>query len=84
MIMDVKNGQCHRADKLIEEAINKMIDKKKNIKPEERSEFEKVIRDCDEYTAEQINECIKKYNIKAPDTGNDLTDAVPFNLMFKT
>jgi glycyl-tRNA synthetase len=84
MIKDVKNGQCHRADKLIEEALNKNLTKKKNLKPEEREAIEKVIRDCEEYTKEQIDEIVVKYKIKAPDTGNDLSDAVPFNLMFAT
>jgi glycyl-tRNA synthetase (class II) len=27
---------------------------------------------------------LKKYNIKSPTTGNDLTQPFPFNLMFKT
>jgi glycyl-tRNA synthetase len=27
---------------------------------------------------------IKELNIKAPDTGNDLSEALPFNLMFET
>jgi glycyl-tRNA synthetase len=34
MVMDTKNGQCHRADKLIEDGITKLLAKKK--KPEER------------------------------------------------
>ena len=29
-------------------------------------------------------EIFKKLNIKAPESGNDLTDPVPFNLMFAT
>ena len=29
-----------------------------------------------------MNNCIKENNIKAPDTNNDLSEAVPFNLMF--
>ena len=52
MVKDTKNGQCHRADKLIEEAITKMITKKKNMKPEEREKLDKVIRDCEEYDQE--------------------------------
>jgi len=84
MIKDVKNGQCHRADKLVGEALSKILTKKKNLKPEEKEEIEQTIRDCEEYTKEQIDEVINKYKIKAPDTGNDLSEAVPFNLMFAT
>jgi len=60
------------------------LNKKKNLKAEEREAIEKAIRDCEEYTKEQIDECIQKFKIKAPDTGNDLSEAVPFNLMFST
>lgn len=31
-----------------------------------------------------MTEIIKKYAIKAPETGNELTDPVPFNLMCPT
>jgi glycyl-tRNA synthetase len=33
---------------------------------------------------EQLNTVIKELNMKAPDTGNDLSEALPFNLMFET
>jgi hypothetical protein len=35
-------------------------------------------------TKEALTETIKLLNIKAPDTGNELSDAIPFNLMFET
>lgn len=34
--------------------------------------------------SEQIDEIIKNYKIKSPETGNELGKAEPFNLMFKT
>lgn len=34
--------------------------------------------------AEQLNETIRELAIKSPDTGNDLSEALPFNLMFET
>jgi len=34
--------------------------------------------------AEQLNQTLKDLNIKAPDTGNELSEALPFNLMFET
>ena len=64
--------------------MSNLLNKTKNLTPELKAEYEKVIRDCDEYTAEKINECIKKYKIRATETGNELSEAVPFNLMFKT
>ena len=82
MVKDVKAGNCHRADKLIDEAIEKIVSKKKNMKPEEKEKYQRIQADCENYTVEQLNACIKEHKIKAPDTGNDLSEAVPFNLMF--
>lgn len=39
MVKDVKNGQCHRADKLIDEAIAKMIAKDKKMSPEQKEKL---------------------------------------------
>ena len=56
MVKDVKNGQCQRADKLIDEFITKLILKKaKTMKPEERQKLEKVKLECDNYGPEQLN-----------------------------
>jgi len=85
MVKDKKNGECHRADKLITEAIEKMIKKKGNkIKPQEKEKLEKIIADCENYDAAQLDQCIKDNKIKAPDTGNELGEATPFNLMFSS
>lgn len=84
MVKDLKNGQCHRADKLIDEQITKLIAKKKNISAEDKEKLERVLLDCENYEQEQINACIKEYGLKAPDTGNELSEAQPFNLMFST
>jgi glycyl-tRNA synthetase len=32
----------------------------------------------------ELNATIKELNIKAPETNNDLSEALPFNLMFET
>jgi len=43
MVKDVKNGQCHRADKLITDAIDKIIKKKgKKMKADELAKYEKI------------------------------------------
>jgi glycyl-tRNA synthetase len=81
MVRDEKTNQPRRADKLIQEALAKMIAKSK--KPEEIEKFEKIVMDAENYNAEQIDACIKDLKIKDPETGNDLTTAVPFNLMFE-
>ncbi|GAA98156.1 uncharacterized protein L969DRAFT_93235 [Mixia osmundae IAM 14324] len=48
------------------------------------ADYESVLAQIDNYTGEQLGELITKYNIKSPETGNDLTKPVEFNLMFDT
>ncbi|CAG8446133.1 12093_t:CDS:10 [Dentiscutata heterogama] len=38
----------------------------------------------DNYTGKELGEIISKHNIKSPETGNDLTEPVEFNLMFES
>lgn len=80
MVKDMKTGTCRRADKLIDEHIAKILPKKK--KQEERDELERIQMEVDNYSAEQLDEVITRFNIKDPDTGNELSKAVEFNLMF--
>ena len=82
-VKDIKSGQCYRADKLIQEWIEKEK-KKKNTKPEKIAELDDLYSACERYGEEEINQCIEKYKIKSPDTGNELGKAYSFNLMFET
>lgn len=82
-VKDVKTQQCYRCDKLIQEWINKEK-KKKKITPEKLQELDNLYQDCENFEEKEIDECIQKYNIKAIDTGNDLSAAYKFNLMFDT
>jgi len=83
MVKDMKNGQCHRADKLIDDWVTKTLTKKKNLKPEDREKLLRLQADCENYSTEQIDAAIAENKIKAPETGNDLGPATPFNLMFE-
>ena len=82
MVKDLKTGTPRRADKLIQEFIAKALPKKK--KPEEREALLKLEADVENFSAAEIDEVITRMNIKDPDTGNALSPAVPFNLMFDT
>ena len=82
-VKDVKTGQGFRCDKLIQEWINKEK-KKKKITEERIKELDNLYEECERYEENEINECIEKYKIKSPDTGNDLGKAYKFNLMFET
>lgn len=54
------------------------------MKPEEKDRLLKIAYDAGSYGKEQLNLVIRDLAIKAPDTGNDLSEALPFNLMFET
>lgn len=46
-------------------------------------EYEKVLAQIDNYTGADLGEIIRRYDIKAPETGNDLSEPKEFNLMFE-
>lgn len=46
MVKDVKTGTCHRADKLIEDFIDKIFQKKKDLKPEEKERLKRIQDDA--------------------------------------
>lgn len=56
----------------------------KSKKQEEKDELKRLDADVENFSAEQLDEIIARMSIKDPDTGNALSPAVPFNLMFDT
>ena len=83
MVKDKINGECFRADHLIEANLEKQLHDKK-LSPEVRNEMESCLRQLDNMSSNQMDEIIKKYNMKAPVSNNDLSECVAFNLMFAT
>jgi glycyl-tRNA synthetase (class II) len=55
----------------------------KSKKQDEVEKLERIVMDSENYNAEQIDACIRDLLIKDPDTGNELSNATPFNLMFE-
>ena len=47
-------------------------------------EYEEVLARIDNYDGKGLEELIRKYNIVSPETGNEVTTPVEFNLMFDT
>lgn len=85
MVKDLKKGDCFRADKLVEDHIEKLIAKKgKKMPADELRKLETIKAQADSYSQQEIGDIIKELKIKSPDTGNDLSDPMPFNLMFST
>jgi glycyl-tRNA synthetase len=46
------------------------------------AEYGSILAQIDNYTGKELAELIVKHNIKAPETGNALSEPVEFNLMF--
>jgi glycyl-tRNA synthetase len=85
MVRDIKNGQCYRADKLLEEQVDKIIAKKgKKMKEEDIKALELIKSKADSFTQEELHQHMKDLKVKAPDTGNEISEPLPFNLMFST
>eukprot|EP00345_Euplotes_harpa_P010324 CAMPEP_0168347122 /NCGR_PEP_ID=MMETSP0213-20121227/18784_1 /TAXON_ID=151035 /ORGANISM="Euplotes harpa, Strain FSP1.4" /LENGTH=572 /DNA_ID=CAMNT_0008356115 /DNA_START=124 /DNA_END=1842 /DNA_ORIENTATION=+ len=85
MVKDVKNGQCYRADKLLEEHIQKVLNKKrKKMKEAEIKNLEMICAQADSYSQEEMAKLLVDLGVKSPDTGNDISEPTPFNLMFSS
>lgn len=54
------------------------------MKKEDRERLETIMHAAGAMGKAQLDQVIKELTIKAPDTGNELSEALPFNLMFET
>lgn len=85
LVRDIKTNQGYRADKLIEEFIdNKIAKEKKKLKEEQIKQLLDTKQFADIAKLHEIDQIIADLKIRAPDTGNELSKAEPFNLMFST
>lgn len=83
MVKDLKTGECFRLDHLIKTNLEKRIDDKKTTE-EQKAEYGSVITRLDGYSREEMNQVLRKYDMKSPVSGNDLSEGINFNLMFST
>jgi glycyl-tRNA synthetase len=80
MVTDVQTGAFYRADHLLEKVLEGKLP---NLKDKnEKEEIESILAQIDGYNQEELTLMFKKFSIKAPETNNELTNPVPFNLMF--
>lgn len=82
MVRDAVTLECHRADKLLESHIEKLLLEAPG--EEKEAELRQVANNADAYSQEELAAALKQYQVTAPDTGNQITDPFPFNLMFAT
>lgn len=83
MVKDPQTGECFRADKLLEDAIDNLIESTPTMPSEEKEEHLRVQRQADAYTPEELDQLLVKYACKGP-SGEPYSPSFPFNLMFKT
>lgn len=82
MVQDADTGDCHRADHLLKDHLNQLIEAGERL--QEKDDMIALRERLDELDQAQMDEMLTKYGAKAPETGNALTKAYPFNLMFQT
>ena len=85
MVKDEVTGDCFRADKLLEEAVDKYLAEHPKLSLEEKEEHLRIQRQADAFSADDLHDMLQKYNVTSPtNPQNKLTRPFPFNLMFKT
>ncbi|XP_028029609.1 glycine--tRNA ligase [Bombyx mandarina] len=83
MTKDIKTGECFRLDHLIKGHLEK-IKSDKNTKIELKAEIEDILIKLDGMNADEMSALMKRFEMKSPISGNDLTPPIEFNLMFNT
>ncbi|KAK4702119.1 glycyl-tRNA synthetase, partial [Phenoliferia sp. Uapishka_3] len=80
---------------IVEEAVEEEDPKKKKSKKKVKStavkleeatvaDYESILAKIDNYTGKELGQLIRDHKIVSPDTGNEVTEPVEFNLMFDT
>jgi glycyl-tRNA synthetase len=72
-----------RADKLLEDVMEEKC-KAQGVSDAKVKEYTIVKNQADAYSKEELSEIFEKYDVRAPESGNKLTEPEPFNLMFPT
>ncbi|ORY19999.1 glycyl-tRNA synthetase [Rhizoclosmatium globosum] len=89
LVKQVLNGRLDTDEALA----NGTFDKKKvpkgkpmpeRLSPEVKAEYETVLESLDNYQGDDLWKLMQKLEIKAPETGNDVSEPKLFNLMFET
>jgi len=83
MVKDLETGECFRADKLLEDAIDNLIENSPSMTSDEKEKHLRVQRQADAYSPEELDKLLLEYNCKGP-SGQPYSPSFPFNLMFKT
>mmetsp|Transcript_11894 Transcript_11894/g.29104 ORF Transcript_11894/g.29104 Transcript_11894/m.29104 type:complete len:684 (-) Transcript_11894:290-2341(-) len=83
MVKDPVSGECFRADKLLEDAIDELIEENPDMPTSEKEGHLRVQIQADAFSPAELDGMLVKYGCKAP-SGEPYGSSFPFNLMFKT
>ena len=87
MVKDVVTGEFYRADKIVQEFIDKTLEKNektKKLKQEDLQKYKRIHSEVEKVNKpEEIDAIIKELKVKSA-KNNDLSKASHFNLMFGT
>lgn len=84
MVRDVeKPEKCYRADHLLEETIDKLLENPK-LTAEQRTEYETIKAKADSFDKKDLHTYLEKFDARHPETGGKVTEPQDFNLMFIT
>ena len=82
MVKDPETGECFRADKILEEAIDKLLDESPAMPESEKEAHRRVQRQAETYGFDEMHKLIQTYGITGVD-GHELSAPFDFNLMFE-
>lgn len=82
-VKDLKSGECFRLDHLIKNNLEKLCTEK-TTSEELKAECTDIVIKLDGNTKDEMGAFLRRFNMKSPTTGNDLSDPIEFNLMFGT
>lgn len=84
LVRDEKDEKkFYRADKLLEDVMDAKL-AEAGLSDALKKEYTVVRNQADAFSKQELVEVFKKYGVKAPESGNNLTEPEPFNLMFPT
>ncbi|KNC96480.1 glycine-tRNA ligase [Spizellomyces punctatus DAOM BR117] len=87
LVKQVLNQRLEDDTKLRSGAAPKAVKGQPKVEPltaDQRAEYELVLETLDNYQGEDLHQLIRRLDIRAPETGNEVTAPVLFNLMFET
>jgi glycyl-tRNA synthetase len=84
MVRDLQqHNLCFRADHLLKDKLKVLIEDPK-VSEDKKRDMEKDLANLDDFNQVTLGEKLKEYKCVSPETGNEVSEPFPFNLMFET